>query len=410
MDQLFPSGVGPMLAENASATRFPERSPRVALVCDLFEENWPSMDLVAEMLFQHLLSHHSTEFRTTSLRPAMRRRFTRLPLLCEGRFAFNSDRLLNRFFDYPRWLQHQRSDFDLFHIIDHSYSHLARELLPSRTVITCHDLDTFRCLLHPDHEDRPRWFRAMTRRILQGLQIAAHVITGSAVTRDAILQHGLLPATQVTIVRYGVHPSCSPLPDVASDAEVDRLLPSNFHSLSLLNVGSTIPRKRIDVLLKVFAAVRAEIPGVRLLRVGGPFTTPQIRLARELGVEDDVVVLPSLSRTVLAAVYRRADLLLHTAEAEGFGLPLIEASACGCPVIASDLPVLREVGNSAVTYCPVGDLGAWKESVITLLTEKSQKSEHWNRRREHAIAHAGRFSWAETARQTAAVYRTVLRD
>ena len=103
MDQLFPSGVGPMLAENASATRFPERSPRVALVCDLFEENWPSMDLVAEMLFQHLLSHHSTEFRTTSLRPAMRRRFTRLPLLCEGRFAFNSDRLLNRFFDYPRW-------------------------------------------------------------------------------------------------------------------------------------------------------------------------------------------------------------------------------------------------------------------------------------------------------------------
>ena len=71
-----------------------------------------------------------------------------------------------------------------------------------------------------------------------------------------------------------------------------------------------------------------------------------------------MTVLPFVDRRVLAAVYRRVALLLQTSDREGFGLPVAEAMTCGTPVVASDLPALREVGGPAATYCPVGDVDA----------------------------------------------------
>ena len=376
---------------------------RVAIVCDLLEENWPSMELIADMLFEHLDSS------AARLRPPMRPHVTRLPFLGRQVMSYNADRLVNRFVDYPRWLRRQASDFDLFHVVDHSYAQLVHYLPPQRTVVTCHDLDTFRCLLDPERERRPGWFRAMTGKILSGLKKAAHVIAVSAATRDEIMRHRLLPPDRVSVIPNGVHPSCSPIPDALADAELEKLLPAvGGNTIWLLNVGSTMARKRLDVLLRVFASVRREIADVRLLRVGGALTRDQLQLARELGVENAMVVLPSLSRPVLAAAYRRADLLLHTSEAEGFGLPLIEAMACGCPVIASDLPVLREVGGSAAAYCPVADVEVWTETVVQLLNERMQASDDWELRRRYSMANSARFSWSQTARQTAAVYRMVL--
>jgi len=175
----------------------------------------------------------------------------------------------------------------------------------------------------------------------------------------------------------------------------------------LLNVGSTAPRKRLDVLLRVFAGIRRELPEARLVRVGG-FTEPQMKLIQELNLSGAVVNLPFLDRQVLAAVYRRATLLLHTAEAEGFGLPLIEALACNCPVVASDLPVLREIAGTAATYCPVGEIRAWKDAVVELLAERVAQPCAWALRCQEGVTWAARFSWLENARQTAQVYRNVI--
>ena len=118
---------------------------RLAILCDIAEENWPSMDLVGEMLFEHLQRDHADSFAALRLSPPMRRRFTRIR--SNGHF-FNADRLLNRFWDYRRSLRPQIEGFDLFHLVDHSYSQLLHHLPPDRTIITCHDLDTFRCLLN----------------------------------------------------------------------------------------------------------------------------------------------------------------------------------------------------------------------------------------------------------------------
>ncbi len=386
----------------------PLRKPRIGLIRDFVEENWPSMDLVADMVFERLQSEHAAALQVTQICPPLHRRFGRLPLIGPAPALRNADRLINRFLDYPRSLKPRIDQFDLFHLIDHSYSQLIHDLPPGRTVVTCHDLDTFRCVLEPERQPRPLWFRAMADRILSGFRKAAHVVAVSAATRDEILRLGLHPPGRVTVIYNGVHPSCSPLPDPVADSQLARLLSTHSKAADsqdgtwLLNVGSSMPRKRLDLLLRVFAEVRKHVRNVRLLRVGEALNAEQRELARQLGVESAIVELRSLTREVLAAAYRRAGLLLHTAEAEGFGLPLIEAMACGCPVIASNLPVLREVGGTAATYCDVGDIEGWKEAVAGAI-------ENHNFDRERAFANAARFSWSANATQTARVYEQVLR-
>ncbi len=407
-----------MLTNNAEAVtdspagcdQAPFRSPlRVAIVSDFLEEQWPSMDLVADMLAESFQTQPSYAVAATQLRPAMRWRLSKTPLVGNKRTVLNFDRLFNRFVDYPRWLRGRTQDFELFHLVDHSYSQVVHVLPPQRTVITCHDLDTFRCLLNPEQEQRPRWFRAMARNILDGFRQAAHVIAVSQATGDQLLRYGLVAPERVSVVPNGVHPSCTASPVAGADAVAAGLIPDAGRAACLLSVGSTLPRKRLDVLLQVFARVHRALPETRLVRVGG-FTSAQIELIQELHLQDAVVNLPFLERDVLAAVYRRGTVLLHTAEAEGFGLPLIEAMACGCPVVASDLPVLREVGGPAACYCQVADIEDWQQTLLQLLDERRQHPGPWELRRQQGMAWARRFTWAENARQTASIYQKVMEN
>lgn len=381
----------------------------VGIVCDYREERWPSMDLVADMLLRSLRAEHAGDVEPVELRPRMRSRLGGMPLLAQTGYARNADRLVSRFVDYPRWLNRRSDRSSVYHVVDHSYAHLVHALPPGRTVVTCHDLDTFRSVLEPEAEPRSWPFRAMTRRILSGLQRAAIVTCDSVATRDGILAHGLLPAHKLKVVNLGVDPVMAAGPNPPADEFVASLLGRPDGSQAdLLHVGSTIPRKRIDVLLRTFAVVRGEFPGTRLIRVGGGFTEAQAALLRDLRIDPSaIMVLPYLDRTQLAAVYRRAAIVLQPSDAEGFGLPVAEAMACGVPVVASDLPVLREVGGSVTEYCPAGDVAGWSGTVCAMLRERRDSPALWNGRRRAALEQAGRFSWSRFADSLVDVYRMV---
>jgi glycosyltransferase involved in cell wall biosynthesis len=381
---------------------------RVALVCDPLEEQWPSMDLVADMLYRCLNNGHP-DLQVKQLRLPMARVSTG-GAAKNGGLARTAERLLHRFLRYPLWLRRQSANYDVFHILDHTYSQLVHETPADRTVVSCHDLDAFRCILSPEREKRSLPFRVMSKRILQGLTKAAQILCDSQAIHDELTGHHLVPAERVSVVLHGTHPTCNPLPDPEADAEVTRLLQPKADSHYLLHVGSTIPRKRIDILLKVFAAARKSQPALELIRVGGAFTPPQEQLAQQLGVRDFVRVLPHIDREVLAAVYRRADFLLLTSDAEGFGLPVVEAMACGCPVVASDLPVLREIGGVAAAFCPVDDIEAWSKILGELLVERSRKPADWKRRLDGGFLNAARFTWENSAAQCAEIYKGIYKN
>lgn len=384
--------------------------PRVAIVCDLVEEHWPSMDLVADVLLAGLGNGHAGGFEVARLRPAMRRRFTRAGAAAGRRF--NADRVLNRFFDYPRALRRRRDEFDLFHVVDHSYAQLVHHLPAERTVVTCHDLDAFRCLLEPgEAARRSPLFRRMTRRVLEGFLKAARVSCVSAATRDELLKHKLFPPERLTVIPNGVHPSLSREANAEADDEAARLLGAgDAETIELLHVGSNVARKRIDVLLKVFAEVRKRVPRARLVRVGGAFTAAQAALVEALNLKSAITVLPFLKPDVLAAVYRRAALVLQPSEREGFGLPVAEALACGTPVVASRIPALGEVGGDAAVYAPVGDTEAWADAVNVLLCERAYDPARWAARRAAGVRRAARFTWENYVAQTGALYHEVLSE
>jgi len=244
----------------------------------------------------------------------------------------------------------------------------------------------------------------MVRHVFEGFRKASFVVCVSGTVRDELLTAGVFPEDRITVIPNGVHPAFSSLADEAADREAARLLGSSAgQQIELLNVGTTAPRKRIDVLLRAVARIRKEWD-VRLVRVGGPLNETQRRLATELGLAESIRQLPYLSHAVLAAVYRRAAIVLQTSEMEGFGLPPLEAMACGSVVLVSDLPVLREVCGDCAEYCAVGDVEQFSMRACGLLLDRSTDSERWERRRQNGIARSGLFNWSAVARQTLSLY------
>lgn len=369
----------------------------VAVVADYAEEGWPSMDLAAALTVE-ALAGHAPGYAPALLRPRMPRPFSSLA----GPRAHNADRAAARYLAYPLWLR-GRGGYGLYHVADHSYAHLVHALPAERTVVTCHDLDAFRSLLDPAAEPRPPWFRWMMARVLAGLRRAAHVVTDSDAVRGELLAHGLVAAARVTTVPLPAHPDYRAEPDPAAVAEVARLA-GPAGSLDLLHVGSTSERKRIPLLLGAFARVAARRPGARLLRVGGALTAPQRAEAERLGVGSSVVELPFLARPALAALYRRAALVVQPSAREGFGLPLVEAMACGAPVLASALPVFREVGGDAVRYVDAD--GGWGDAMLGELDRLADPAER-ARARSAALRRAERYTLAAYAAGLAAVYARV---
>jgi glycosyltransferase involved in cell wall biosynthesis len=360
---------------------------RLALLPDFPEEHWPSMDLVAEQLLLGLQTHHADQFTTTRSCPHYLCPATRM--LGHRGGAVNLDRLFNRFVNYPRHAKKIARDFDLFHVCDHSYGQIVHALPADRTGVFCHDLDTFRCLLDPVAEPRPKWFRAMANRILRGLQRAAIVFHTTATVRAQIEKYSLIDPVKLVQAPLGVAPEFF-------DAFSEASLPS---TPTLLHVGSCIPRKRIDVLLDVFAALHAKMPDLCLLQIGGDFTSPQREQISRLGIDAFIEQRRGLTRAELACLYRSASLVLVTSEAEGFGLPVAEALASGAIVLATDIPVLREVGGLAARYAPLADIHSWAKTAEQLIKNPTLAPDaairsNW----------AQRYSWQSHAAIVAGAY------
>jgi glycosyltransferase involved in cell wall biosynthesis len=354
------------------------------------------MDLTAAMLVE-AASRIAPDVSAVRVLPPFARLFSRLSFLGRARPAFNADRLWNRMLRYPRHARRLAGDFDAFHVADHSYAQLVHALPARRTGVFCHDLDAFRCLLEPERDPRPAWFRAVARRVLSGLRRAAVVFHNSRTVGDEILRHDLVPQEHLVHAPLGVAPEFRPAP--AGEPLPGGVAPGAY----LLHVGSCIPRKRIDSLLATFAGARAARPGLRLVQVGGEWTGEQQALIARLGIGDALMQLRGIDRSSLAVLYRGAALVLQPSDAEGFGLPVVEALACGAPVLSSDIPVLREVGGEAVLYCSAGDVVAWGRTATAVLSGSLPVPPVSAR-----LAQAARFSWEAQARVIVGAYRDLL--
>jgi len=155
----------------------------------------------------------------------------------------------------------------------------------------------------------------------------------------------------------------------------------------LLHVGSLIPRKNPEFLLRIFAALGRARPELEFLQVGGEFSPALERLVGELGLAPKLKRLPRHTQRELAPLYRNARAVLMPSLSEGFGLPVIEALSCGAPVVASDIPVFRQVGGDAVSYCPIGALKEWQAKILDVISSDQAPA------RPLRLQQASAYSW-----------------
>ena len=360
---------------------------RLAVIGDYVEEGWPSMDLAAEMLVVHARALADV----VMVRPAMPRlpRALLRPRGAERRFVL--ERALGRYVVYPAQLWPERGRHQLFHVADHSYAHLVLALPQHRTGVYCHDLDAFRAGFPEAPSGTRHW--ALSRLLLSGLRRARVVFHSTAAMREEILARELVAPERLVHAPLGVAPEFVPL---ANEHDREWAAQGRY----VLHVGHLIPRKNPELLLQLFARLAATHRDLRLVQIGGQWSAEQARRLSELGLEGRVLQKRGISRAELAAAYRSAQATLLPSTAEGFGLPLIESLACGTPVVATDLPVLREIGGRVVEFCQRDALEQWCEVTERLLDGDAAG-------REERLGWASRYTWQRHANTILDAYRAL---
>ena len=272
----------------------------------------------------------------------------------------------------------------------------AFRLARGATVATVHDL-AFRRLPWTVREETRAALDAQFHRTLAR---ASAVITVSRTVRDELLAAEAIGAARVTAIRHG--------PGHLS-ARKGGALPAWTPERYMLHVGTVEPRKNIELLLEVWEAWVAEDPAAPALllcgRRGWKSDALHERFDRAAAagwlhhpgyVDDDA----------LAALYRRALAVVCPSRYEGFGLPLVEALAAGTPVVASDIPVFREVAGEAAVFAPVDDPAAWQRVLVELAYDETIRGRRSRLGRERAAV----FDWSTTAARTREVLERAARD
>jgi glycosyltransferase involved in cell wall biosynthesis len=282
-------------------------------------------------------------------------------------------------------------DADVFHATEH----LLPRLEHIRAVFTLHDL-IFQ--FDPDSHKllNIAFLKTMIPRFLKAAD--AVIAVSECTKRDALRLYGI-PADKVHVIYEGVDPKFAPITDPTRLAEVRSTfqLPHHF----ILHLGTIEPRKNLPLLFDIVAQSKQPLVVAGKL---GWLTDPILAKVKELGVEDRVHFTGYVADEDLPALISAADVLAMPSKYEGFGLPVLEAMACGVPVVASNTSSLPEVGGEAVLYARPDDARSW----INLLDRVRDDAELRSSLRERGLRQAAKFTWAEAARQTAAVYRRVV--
>ncbi|MDA0164759.1 glycosyltransferase family 4 protein [Solirubrobacter ginsenosidimutans] len=242
---------------------------------------------------------------------------------------------------------------------------------------------------------RPEWFTAANRwhtrlvlpRIARGADI---VLVPSAFSRDELLDEvpGLAP-DRVVVVSGGVDAQfcAGPRPDAERPY--------------LLTVGELQPRKNVETAIRAFGQLASQHPELELLVVGAR-GWGEAPVTHEIGsAAERVRFAGHVSDQRLVELYRGASALLFPSRYEGFGLPALEAMACGTPVVAARAASLPEVVGDAGLLVDPGDAGAWAAATGRLLDDADLVAEL----RTRGLARAARFTWHRCAEQTVAAYR-----
>jgi glycosyltransferase involved in cell wall biosynthesis len=299
------------------------------------------------------------------------------------------------------------SSADIYHIVDHSYGHLAYPLVHRKLVITCNDLMPLRIATgNIPGATVSKLSLVKFRGIVAGLHLARAIIAISESTKKDLIEFLGVPDHKIHVIHMGVDNQFIP---VHADEQLTRLrlsLGIPVTSKVIMHVSGVSAYKNIEGVFRSLAIVIHDL-GIQahLLRVGGLLTDKYWRLARELNIDVFIHEAGHLTDIELISAYNLADVLLFPSWWEGFGLPPLEAMACGTPVVVSNRGSLPEVVGNAAVVCPPDDYLEIAKAINSIFIN----SEWRNSLISKGFGRSAQFKWEKTAYQTWRVYEKVWR-
>jgi len=338
------------------------------------------------VLFKNIISEN---------RPAMMRYGEELSRYMPGNvkeFSIKGKRLpfiknyLHKEFIYP--VVAAKNQGDVNHILDHSYAGLLRHLDPQRTVLTCHDLIPFDFPSERGHFSQLRsWLNT------RYLPRAVKIIAVSNYTKKRILAHFNYMESNIHVIYLGVSEEFKSLNN--RQGLRDKY---NFKTKTVLHVGSCYPRKNVEIILKALVKNK----NIIFVKVG-IFSELQEKFIIKNKLEDRIIQMRFINNKQLAELYNAVDITLMPSFAEGFGWPAVEAMACGCPVICSNIEIFHELHKEAVAFFNPNDENELNYKINAIFNDASFRENLINKATERVKL----FDWKKCTQQTYKVYEEI---
>ncbi len=269
---------------------------------------------------------------------------------------------IDKFFLFPRFLRHEirRHRPDVVHIIDHANSVYANAAGERPVVATCHDLMQIRAALGEIPQQRLGLSgRIFQRWILRHIGRVRSLAYNSRKIGEDLHRLISRQSNSTHLIPIGLNYPYAKVPSATAAQRLNRLAADDGlgdKNEFYLNVGGGQWYKNRPGLLRIFAEIRRkQTPAPLLVMIGKPLSATDAALAAKLGLAEQVRHFPNVSNEDLAAFYSLARGLIFPSWEEGFGWPIAEAQACGCPVFTSNRAPMTEVGGPAAVYFDPAD-------------------------------------------------------
>ena len=293
---------------------------------------------------------------------------------------------------YPFIVKKEIKKNSIKHITNQDLAFLLNLIDLRPSIVTCYDLIPVAYY----HNNSMYW-----RMNLKGMQKADHIITISEFSKKEIIRLTGYPADRISVIYPGV--------------DTERYFPRHNRTVLeqygiapedpvIMYTGSEEPRKNLSLVLRALAHLKKEMPGIKFLKVGSPQMGGDRKslenLITDLGLVDNVIFTGQVSEESLPLFFNAADLFVFPSYYEGFGLPPLEAMACGCPVIAADTTSLPEVVGDAGILIRPDDLDGITAAIHRMIIDSQLK----NSMIANGLGQIKKFSWEVAADKTENVY------
>ena len=299
---------------------------------------------------------------------------------------------------YSNLVKNKVKDSNVKHIVYQNLAYLLNLMNLEKTIVTCHDLIPW--VYEKNHS---QFWKAN----INGLKKADRIITVSSFSKNEIIEYLKYPADKIHVIPNAVDHS---IYYKNPDKTILNKLNIKLEDPIILYVGSEEPRQNVDKLIKSFAKLKKVLPDAKIIKIGDSnlygAREKLLKLITELNLQNDVIFAGSVPENELPQWYNAADLSVYPCAYAGFGLPPLEAMACGTPVITSNTTSLPEVVGDAGIMIDPADIDRISNEMIEVLTNDGLREDM----SKNGLKRAKMFNWKESAKKTQEVYKEVNGD